>query len=195
MFEARTFDPGSWHPDSPGYLPFLTADRFDKFWGAKIVARFTRDQIHAAVAAGRFSDPRAIDYLTDTLVARQRATVAYWFALVNPLDRFSVDSTQDHHEICFDDLAITAHLVPSNLTRYAITSYDFDGRQMDARTDAAGSGGHTCTAVKLERRTDDSWYAIVRIATMRASFTGDTLVHVARDPRTRLARVIGVWRP
>lgn len=85
LFEARTFDPGSWHPDSPGYLPFLTSDRFDKFWGAKIIARFTRDQIHAAVEAGRFSDSRAIEYLTDTLVARQRATVAYWFARVNPV--------------------------------------------------------------------------------------------------------------
>ena len=194
LFEARTFDPGSWHPDSPGYLPFLTADRFDKFWGAKIVARFTRDQIHAAVEAGRFSDPRAIEYLTDTLVARQRATVAYWFARVNPLDHFSVDSTQNHHEICFDDLAITAHLVPSNLTRYAITSYDFAGRQLDARANVAGNGGHTCAALHLEHRADDSRYIIVRISTMRSSFAGDTFVHVARDPRTQTAHVIGVWR-
>jgi hypothetical protein len=195
LFEARTFDPGNWHPDSPGYLPFLTADRFDKFWGAKIVARFTRDQIHAAVEAGRFSDPRAIEYLTDTLVARQRATVIYWFAHVNPLDHFSVGSTQDHHEICFDDLAIAAHLVPASLTRYTLTSYDFRGQQLDARANAAGNGGHTCAALELEPSMDNGGYTIVRISTMRSSFTGDTFIHVARDPRTETARVIGVWRP
>ncbi len=192
LFEVKTFDPGDWHPDSPAYVPFLTADRFDKFWGAKIVARFTREQIHAAVEAGRFSDPRAVEYLTDTLVARQRATVAYWFARVNPLDRFSVDVVDNHDAICFDDLAITSHLVPSNQTRYAITRYDFGGRPLDARTNTAGYSGHTCTSLPLPRGTDG--YTIVQISTLRSSFAGSTFVHVARDPSTQVARVIGLWR-
>jgi hypothetical protein len=96
---------------------------------------------------------------------------------------------------CFDDLAIISHLVPSSLTRYAITSYDFGGRQIDARANAAGNGGHTCAPLQQEPGTGDSRYTIVRISTIRSSYTGDTFIHVARDPRTHAARAIGVWRP
>lgn len=194
LFEARTFDPGSWHPDSAGYVPFLTADRFDKFWGAKLIARFTRAQIRAAVEAGRFSDPRAVDYLTDTLVARQRATVAYWFARVNPLDRFTLDAVAGRDELCFDDLAITTRIEPSEATRYSVTSYDIDGRQIDTRVHPATSSGHVCARIRLaaDDRRDD--YTIVRLATARPGFAGDTFVHVARDRGTGAPRVIGVWR-
>ena len=95
---------------------------------------------------------------------------------------------------CFDDLAIISHLVPSSVTHYAIMSYDLGRWQLDARVNAAENGGHTCAALQLESRMDDSGYTIVRISTMRSSFTGDTFVHVARDPLTQAARVIGVWR-
>jgi hypothetical protein len=193
MFEARTFDPGSWHPDSPGYLPFLTADRFDKFWGAKLVARFTREQIRAAVEAGRFSDPRAIDYLTDTLVARQRATAAYWFARVNPLDHFSL-APAGRDELCFDDLAIAARLAPAEATRYTVTSYDIEGREIAAHVTAAASDGHACARIQLAADDHRDGYTIVRLATARPDFTGETFVHVARDRDTGAPRVIGVRR-
>jgi hypothetical protein len=35
----------------------------------------------------------------------------------------------------------------------------------------------------------------VQISTLRSSFAGATFVHVARDPQTQIARVIGAWRP
>jgi hypothetical protein len=193
LFEAETFDPGSWHPDSPGYLPFHTADRFDKFWGAKLVARFTRAQIRAAVEAGRFSDPRAVDYITDTLVARQRATAAYWFARVNPLDRFSLEAAAGGDELCFDDLAIVSRIAPAEVTRYTVTRYDLDGRELDAHTSPGASDGHTCTRIQLAGDARDG-YTIVRLATARPGFTGDTFVHVARDPSSGTPRLIGVWR-
>src|SRR5206468_54890 len=82
LFDADTFDPGSWHPDSPAYVPFLDADRYDNFWGAKILARFSRADIRAAVDAARFSEPGTADYIVDTLVARQHRTMDYWFARV-----------------------------------------------------------------------------------------------------------------
>jgi len=143
---------GVLHPDSPGYLPFRTADRFDKFWGAGLVARFSRAQIRAAVEAGRFSDPRAVDYVTDTLVARQRATAAYWFARVNPLDRFTLEVVAGGDELCFDDLAIGARIAPADATRYTVTSYDIDGRAIDAHVSPAASDGHAVRADPAGRR-------------------------------------------
>src|SRR5262249_25144321 len=53
LFEARSFDPGRWKPVLPWVRALLEADRFDKFWGTKILMRFTREQLHAVVASGR----------------------------------------------------------------------------------------------------------------------------------------------
>jgi hypothetical protein len=191
MFDVATFDPGRWKAAMPAYVPFLTADRIDKFWGARIVMRFTREQLRAAVDAGKLTDRRAADYLVDTLVARQRATGRYWFARVNPLDRFAVATEQS---LCFDDLAITYRFAPAATTSYTVTAYDRHGEEVrrSASTRAAAEG-RTCVALSLADHTDG--YTIVRIATSRPGFSGATDVHVARDPRTRAARVIGVWRP
>jgi hypothetical protein len=197
VFEATTFDPGTWHPDTPAYAPFLTADRIDKFWGAKIVARFTRAQLHAAIEAARFSDPRAVDYITDTLVARQRATAAYWFARVDPLDRFEVERIGDSDALCFDDLAVRGGLVDGAAAHYAIAGFDGDGRAIGPRVElAATSDGHACTArPPLAPRDRDAGYTILRIASARPGLSGKTFVHVARAPSSGALRVVGVWRP
>ena len=188
-FTADHFDPGAWKPNLP-VAPFDASDRFDQFWGAKIVARFTREQIHAAVEAARYTDPRAVEYLTDTLVARQRAVVAYWLSQVAPLDAVSVTD----RGLCFDDLAIRYGLAPASATRYVLTSRDRAGRQ-DAQTAvAAVANGSTCAgmpALALGHRDD---YTIVEIVTTRPGSARTMYVHVARNPVTHRPRVIGIWR-
>jgi hypothetical protein len=196
LFEARAFDPGAWYPDTPGYIPFLTSDRIDKFWGARIVARFTRDQIRGAVAAARLTDPRAVDYIVETLVARQRATEAYWFSRVNSLDHFTIGATRDGPALCFDDLGITTG-VTTIATRYTITSFDVAARPLGAPDSIyAARDGHTCApSLPLAPRAASDGYTILRIATTRPGFTGETFVHIARDPSSGAPRVIGIWRP
>jgi hypothetical protein len=194
LFDVDSLEPASWHPDIPGYMPLQDADRFDKFWATKIVARFTREQIAGAVAAAKFSDPRAAAYLVDTLVGRQHKLAAYWFARVNPLDRFAVEPDG----VCFDDLAITTALSTSAETSYAVRSYDWNGHALgpvDAVTRfSARVGGRSCAA-NVPVAVDHDGYTIYRIDTVRAAFAGSTYVHVARDPATGSSRVIGVWRP
>jgi len=186
-FTAEAFDPGAWKPDLP-YMPFDEADRFDMFWGAKLMARFTREQIRAAVDAAKLSDPRAAAYLTDTLVARQQATTRYWFARVNPLDRFAVAA----HALCFDDLAIVAGLAPSAATRYELASFDAAGRPIGTVAVAAAPTGPTCTHDVI-MSNDPGGYTIVKVTTQRAEYGGATLVHLARAA-TGEWHVIGVWR-
>jgi hypothetical protein len=191
LFDASSFDPGSWKPDSPAYVPFLTADRFDKFWGAKIVMRFTREQIRAVVESVGLSDPRSVDYLTDTLVARQRATGLYWFTRVNPLDRFAVVSKS----VCFDDLMLVYGFGAAAETQYTVTAYDRSGRPLgDAVALRGDRAGYTCTGPVPTASSDDG-YTIIEISTTRPGFSGRTLVHLARDPATALPRLIGIWRP
>ena len=182
-FVAEGFDPGRWQPDLP-YPPFQEADRFDMFWGAKLLARFTRDQIAAAVAEAQYSDPRAAAHLTDTLVARQRATVAYWFARVNPVDRFAIDGDA----LCFADLAIEAGLVAATGTIYELAAFESDGRLLGTIQAPARPGGAACA-----RGLVVGGYTIVKLTTRRARFAGSTYVHLARSSAGEL-RVIGVWR-
>jgi hypothetical protein len=189
LFDVDTFDPGAWKPDSPAYVPFLTADRVDKLWGARILMRFTPAQLRAIVETGRFSDPRATDYVTATLIARQRAVARYWFAQTNPLDHFTVDD----HGACFDDLA-RVYALDGSPTHYAITTYDREEHVLGRSAVAADLHGHTCTG-PLALAPGGDGYTIVEIETRRPAFTGRTFVHVARDPATHVARVIGVWRP
>jgi hypothetical protein len=168
-------------------VPFLTADRFDKFWGAKLVARFTRAQLRAAVEAGKLTDRRAVDYITDTLVARQRATAKYWFDRVTPLDRFTIEAGA----LCFDDLAMVYGVGESS--GYAIIAYTPDGHALGpAQTIPVRAGGHVCASIPLAR--GDSDYTVVELASLRSERTAAVDVHVARDPTSRDLRVIGVWR-
>ncbi len=190
LFTAWDFDPSDWRPDLP-YPPFDAMDRFDGYWGAKIVARFTREQIQAAVEAGRFSDPRAVEYITSMLIARQRKTAAYWYHQVNPIDRFSIVEDQ----LCFDDLAIVQHYVENGVpTQYVITPHDIHGRPVGAPIAVpAPEDGRTCARMPALGADRDA-YTIFEVRTERRAFRETTYVHVARDRTTGALRVIGIWR-
>jgi hypothetical protein len=189
-FTTADFRPGRWRNDLP-YLPFENMDRFDGFWGAKLVGRLTRDQIQAAVEAGRFTDPRAVAYITDTLVARQRKTLAYWYERVNPLDHFT---TTGDGQLCFEDRAITDGLpVRAVETEYVITPYDSRGVRVGASAGYLGaSAGRTCVPLGIATTTRDG-YTVLEITTMRPHFQGTTYVHLARGA-DGAAQVIGLWR-
>ena len=190
LFDSATYRPGAWRAASPGYIPVRVADDVDKFWGAKIVMRFTREQLRAAVDAGRLTDPRAAEHLVNTLVARQRATARHFFERVNPLDRFAVRG----RDLCFDDLLLTHRLSPvAEYTRYALASHDHAGRPIgEPTTVRAATGGRICVPVALAPAGDG--YTIIAIRTTRLDADRITFVHVARDPTTREPRVIGIWR-
>jgi hypothetical protein len=140
------------------------------------------------VEAGQLSDPHATEYITDTLVARQRATAAYWFARVNPLDRFAVYRDR----LCFDDLAVAYRFADVASTRYAVRRYDRQAQPLGT-SDARGvADGRVCVPLTLP--ADGDGYTMVQIATTRPGFTGATVVHIARDPASNAPRVIGIWR-
>jgi len=190
LFEADTYNPGAWKPDSPAYLPFRTADAYDKLWAAKIIMRFTPEHIRAAVETARYSDPRAARYVADTIIARQRATARYWFWRVSPLDRFALTRGW----LCFDDLMIVHDLAPVvPTTRYTVTAYDRHGQPVGAplvwRPNATGR-----SCVGPVARAGGDGYTIFRIDTERLRFRGTTFVHTAREPGADAPRVIGIWR-
>jgi len=198
MFESQVYSPGKWKPNSPQYVPFLEADRFDNFWAAKILVRFTRAQLRAAVEQGRYSDPRAIDYITQVLVERQRKTARHWFDRVAPLDRFAVESSGPAGQrLCFEDLALAYQLAasPPDRTRYTARAFDGDGRRLPWRVVATGTRDGRVCLPRLAPAAGADHYTIIRIETSRPSQNlPGVLVHIASDPRSAALRVIGIRR-
>jgi hypothetical protein len=77
FIDSKTFDPDGWKPFLPNPAFDERTDR-DVRWGARIVAAFTDEHIRAAVAEGRYSDPRAAEYLTRILIERRDKIVRHW---------------------------------------------------------------------------------------------------------------------
>lgn len=88
-FESDFFQPERWKSEYPNPA-FLRMDDADAFWAARIVARFTDEDVRALVQEGGLSDPEAEDYLYRTLLKRRDKIVAHWLTRTNPLDAFSV---------------------------------------------------------------------------------------------------------
>lgn len=79
FIDSRTFNPGDWRP----YLQNPALDERterDIKWGARIVAAFTDEQIRAAVESGRYTDPRATEYLVRVLEERRDKIVKRWLS-------------------------------------------------------------------------------------------------------------------
>src|SRR6185503_17271322 len=78
----------------------------DGYWGAKIVASFSDEQIAAAVDAAQYDDPRATEFLVRNLIIRRDKIARYWFGRVAPLDFFEVQDGA----LRFRDLAVDVGL-------------------------------------------------------------------------------------
>lgn len=190
-FIATGFQPGDWRPVAP-YAPFQARDRYDVYWGAKIVMAFTRAHVAAAVAQGKYSDPRSARYVVDTLMKRRRMIGSYAFRRVNPLDRFEVVGGR----LCFSDLLLRYNLASAaerRGTRYAATILDHAGRALayeaTARPDRRGGA---CFS-GYPSGSDHDGYTIVRVVTSRGRKHHKAVdIHIARREGT--LHIVGVHR-
>jgi hypothetical protein len=76
FFSARV-DPNRWKPYAPN-LAFKELTQDDARWIARRMGRLSRQQIAAAVEAGRYSRPEDAAYLTETLVQRRDAIIRHY---------------------------------------------------------------------------------------------------------------------
>src|SRR4029079_2511561 len=105
FFDSESYDPEHWTPHYR-WAPFDAADRFDDYWAAVLLLHLTPAHIRAAVEAGRYSDPRATEYVTRILVER-RAIAARWaLSRVAPFEGFTAAESGGRAGLCFDDLWI-----------------------------------------------------------------------------------------
>jgi hypothetical protein len=187
-FESAHFDPFGWSDRYP-YEPFERSDDTDGLWAAKTMMRFTPAQLRAAVEQGKYSDPRAVDYLVKILVERQRKTAHAWFERVAPLDGFRIVGGDT---LCFDDLLLR-YFTDDRVTTYRARAFDFAGQPTGWHADRAGNA-NACFS-QVPAAADHDGYVIIELAVRRGgSRLAPIYVHVARDPSTQQLRVIGIRR-
>lgn len=100
-FESEVFDPEQWVPEykNPAFLNQLPDDAF---WAARQIMAFTDEQIQAVVESGKYSDPRATEWVTQCLIQRRDKIGRAYLQKVLPLDRFAIQGG----ELTFADLAV-----------------------------------------------------------------------------------------
>ncbi len=103
-FEANYFLPQAWKPEYPNPA-FLNARPEDLFWAARIASAFSDDIVRTIVRTARFSDPRAAEYIADTLIARRHKILMAWINGTNPIVNLVLDGAG---RLTFENAAVAA---------------------------------------------------------------------------------------
>ena len=82
--ESTYFRPEHWKPEYPNPA-FRNARPEDRFWAARIISRFSDEDVRAIVGSAQFDDPKATEYITETILARKAKVLAAWLNGTNPV--------------------------------------------------------------------------------------------------------------
>lgn len=177
---------GPYFPDAPldlwkekkSYYPFYECTDADAFWAAKIVMRFQRPHIEAAIATGKFSDPAAVHYLVDTIMARRRAIGIEHMTKVTAFDRFELKGGK----LCMVDLAVHHDLATGGVAQRVA-----DGAVVEQTR--IGKKGEVCLS-----GPGDSDYTRYDLQARRGDETLEGIeVHVKGGEKPRVLGVVRDW--
>jgi hypothetical protein len=189
-FDVEHFDPDGFTPFSP-WTPFIDADDLDMFWALKILMRITPAHIRAALEAGQYDDPRAIDYLLGVLTGRQQKAARIYLDRVAPIDELAVSESGGAVSLCFADLRVRYGV--GEVATYHATSFDAAARPLAAAVAARADGDRVCATIPVTTGADG--YTIVRLdATQGRKRWPPVDVHLARAAGARALRVVGIER-
>ena len=148
LFESTVFDPSKWLPTTDlaalaNHLPD------DDYWAAKQILAFTDEDLKAVVKAAQYTDPRAEEWVAQTLIERRNKVVRYYLEGVLPLENFRIENGA----LRFDDLAEQLGLrspqkysiqwsVFRNLQKDQLTLQEANSSQVPARAEADEAGSY-----------------------------------------------------
>lgn len=171
------FDVTGWRPAKPFY-PFREMTDADAFWAAKIIMRFKREHIEAAVAAGKFSDPAARGYLVETILARARSIGLVYMTDVTAVDLFDVK----RDSVCMTDLAVHHNLVVGGVLERVV-----DGEVVER--ESIGKDGRVCL-----KGPGDAEYEVYSLRVVRDGETLEPMeLHVSGATTPRIRGVVRDW--
>ena len=192
-FESDAFRPELWKPEYPNPA-FDNMRPDDAFWAARIAARFSDDAIRAIVEKARYSDPRATDYMTATLITRRNKVIGRWLTEVNPLVDFALSDTG---ELTFANAAEQTGVATD------ARSYRVQWARFDNATSQAEDVGHEVAVSEKRAQAPSGFlspgsapeFVQVRLAAVHAQFPSwATPVTVYFQRQQRGWRLVGLDR-
>jgi hypothetical protein len=123
-WSADHFAPLRWRPGYPNPAFLEMTDR-DALWAARIIARFTDEDLRAIVAEARMKDAtgdaRAEVYLLATLIARRDIILRDVLLRGSPLANFTfAPRGPGEPALCFEDLALSTKVADAATTLYKV---------------------------------------------------------------------------
>ena len=119
--ESTYYRAENWKPDYPNPA-FRNARPDDRFWAARIVAAIDEEAVAAVVRSAKFTDPRATEYLTKTLLERRTKVLSAWLNGTNPVVDLALSEAG---ELTFANAATRA-AVAKPADRYTVRWSRFD---------------------------------------------------------------------
>jgi hypothetical protein len=120
-FEGNYFLPEAWKPEYRNPA-FANARPDDRFWAARILAAVPDETVRRVVETARYSDPRAADYLIETLLLRKTKVLSAWLNGTNPIVNPALSNAG---VLTFENAAERAG-VASAAERYTVEWLQFD---------------------------------------------------------------------
>lgn len=185
-WEGELFDCRGWRNDYPNPA-FVRMTARDAFWAAKIVMRFTPEELEAIVATGEYSNPAVAAYFLDVLRKRQRKCGRFGINAINPLDEFRLDANR----LEFANLSEKYGFVEAP-TRYQVSwsTYDNDTGERGELTEP-----HTQSATTIEIPEGDGHFWLAEIRSVNEDYPHwSTTVRVYLRPRERGYEIVGIER-
>jgi len=145
-----TFEPDEWKGGYPNPAFSRMTER-DAAWAARIISRFTNEQVATAVAAGDYTDPRASVFLSHALESRRDAIMTRYFSKLSPL----ADVTVDGSKVCATDLARSHGVYRSQ--KYAYQAALWTGSELTQKSKvdvAASDDGSVCVTLPRVAKSD-----------------------------------------
>ena len=192
-FESMYFDAENWKADAPN-AAFKNARPEDRFWGARLLSRLSDDMVRAVVGTAQYSDTRATEYMTQTLLQRKAKILTSWLNGTNPVVDMALSPSGT---LTFANAAVDAGVAKpaqhytlywSRFDNATATHYAVGGEQKTTTTSAQTPDGLitagaeylavTIRAVDPER---PAW-AQPLVAYFRRASDGWSLVGLERNP-------------
>jgi hypothetical protein len=166
-WEAEYFDPLEWRNE---YLnpAFVRMTPRDAFWAAKLLMRFSYEELEAIVNSAEFVDAEQAHFFLEVLVERQQKSGRFGINLLNPLDGFAVSDDV----LVFENLSERYGFVAPGTTSYRTAWSLYDnaaGRVQQALgSPLTGTVTHVPLAEPERYLADRDLLLMVEISSMNA---------------------------
>jgi hypothetical protein len=185
-FDVEHFVPEDWVNEYPNPAFSRMTER-DGAWMARILSRFTLEQIAAIAGMGRFADPARAAYLTDVLEGRLKRILERYLTRLSPLARPRVENGS---RLCVTDLARAAGIRKDVLYRAELA----EPRRADPLPLAPSPFPDVCVDVPHSAKDGDAdAYVVVRFWSSAAR--GPLDVHLYDLGPKSGHRLAGIERP